>query len=481
MSRVRVSTAALGAAGLIVALLLAPTSLAAAAETKAFAFTSDFSTGSLSVANLATRAVALDVASVNSDAVLRYFGGALYVVNRAGVTGDNIQVIDPSTDATLRQFSVGAGSNPQDIVFVSSTKAYVSRYGMASLLVVNPSNANGLPQSTISLAGFADSDGLPEMARMIRIDHYLFVACQRLTSFAASNPSVIVVIDTNTNSVVDVDPDTPGVQGIALTLRNPVSAFEYDRVNGRLMIGCAGNFGALDGGVEAIDPYRFVSDGVVITEAELGGDINDIAWDSPTHAYALVGDGSLNRLVVWNPSTGLKVATPFTANGGFSLPDMEIDDRGELYVCKNPSPATSTDRPGLLVFSTATDALLAGPLDTGLPPIVVTFDHATDAVLDVPATPAASDLALRGPWPNPTRGSTRIALRLTREVEVEATVLDLSGRQVRRLARERFASGERTLSWDLNDEAGRAVGDGVYFIQVRAGTWSTSRQIVVVR
>jgi DNA-binding beta-propeller fold protein YncE len=475
----RASTAAPWAAGFLLALHLAPASPAAAADTKAFAFTSDFQTGSLSVANLATRAVSLDVASVGSDAVLRYFGGSLYVVNRYG--GDNIQVIDPTSYATLRQFSVGNGSNPQDIVFVSSTKAYVSRYASATLLVVNPSNANGLPQSSISLAAFADGDGLPEMAHMIRIGRYVYVACQRLAGFAASNPSVVVVIDTQTDQVVDVDPITPGVQAIALTLRNPITSFEYDRAKGRLWIGCAGDIGVLDGGIEAIDPYHFVSEGTQITEAALGGDINDVAWHTASHAYALVGNGAVNKLVVWNPTTGLVTATPFTANGGFSLPDMEMNDRGELYVCKNPSPATSTDRPGLLVFSTATDALLAGPLNTGLPPICVTFDHATDAVLSVPHAPRDPAVTLSGPWPNPTRGSARIALRLGSASRVDATVVDLAGRVVRRMEGGAFAAGEASFVWDLRDDSGREVSAGLYFVRVAVDGVAFGRRLAVIR
>jgi hypothetical protein len=466
-------------AGLFLALHLAPASPAAAADSRAFAFTSDFSTGSISQVNLPTRTVIQDIEPACSDAGLRYFNNALYVVGRFGC--DNVQVIDPVQFSTLRQFSVGNGTNPQDITFLSATKAYVPRYGSASLLVVNPANALGLPQSSISLAGFADGDGIPEMAHSIRVDRYLFVACQRLTSFAASNPSVVVVIDTQTDQVVDVDPGTPGVQGIGLTLRNPVTSFEYDRANGRLLIGCAGNFGALDGGVEAIDPYRFVDEGVRITEAELGGDINDVVWHTSTHAYALVGNGSVNRLVVWNPATGLKTATPFTANGGFSLPDMEMNDRGELYVCKNPSPATMTDRPGLLVFSTATDALLAGPLDTGLPPVAVTFDHATDTPLGVPGAPGAATLALRGPWPNPARTSARIALRLTEASRVEVAVTDVAGRTVRRIADGVLEAGDREMAWDLRDDDGRGVAAGLYFVRAVVGGVASSRTVAVIR
>jgi hypothetical protein len=464
-------------AGLFVALLLAPATPVAAADTKAFAFTSDFTTGGLSVVDLATRSVTLDVEPVCSDAALRYFGGLLYVVNRFGC--DNVQVIDPGSYATVRQISVGNSTNPQDIAFVSATKAYVSRYASADLLVLNPSHPQGLPMSTISLAGFADSDGLPEMARMIRIGRYLFIACQRLTNFSASNPSVVVVVDTQTDQVVDVDP-APGVQGITLTARNPVTTFEYDRVRGRLLLGCAGSFGALDGGVELIDPHAFTSEGLLASESTLGGDLSDIAWHTATHAYALVSAGSVNRLVAWNPHDGAKIADRYTANGGFSLPDMEINDRGELYVCKNPSPPSGSDLPGLLVFSVATDGLLAGPLNTGLPPVAVIFDRATDAVTAVPApTPVA--LELSEPWPNPAQRHVRVALGLERAGDVGVEVLDAAGRRVQSLASAWIEAGEHAWTWGLTNLEGQRVTAGLYFVRARVGGSQMVRRIVVLR
>ena len=96
-------------------------------DARAFVVTTDFSTGGLSAIDLDTRQVASQVATVHSDATLRVYGRIIYVVNRFGQ--DNIQVIDPDGSyATLRQFSTGNGSNPQDIVLVSFHKAYVSRY-----------------------------------------------------------------------------------------------------------------------------------------------------------------------------------------------------------------------------------------------------------------------------------------------------------------------------------------------------------------
>jgi DNA-binding beta-propeller fold protein YncE len=333
----------------------------------AYVITTDFSTGGLSVIDLDTRQVTANVATVHSDATLRLHNGLIYVINRFGQ--DNIQIIDPGKHyATLRQFSTGNGSNPQDIAFATALKAYVSRYGSADLLIVHPSS--GFPLGTISLASFADNDGLPEMARMALIGSYLFVACQRLTSFAASNPSVVAVIDVRTDTIVDVDPATAGVQGIALTGRNPVTDFVYDAATHSLLIGCAGAFGALDGGIERIDVLTFQSLGFVVTEAALGGDIGDIAWNGPDHSYAVISDASFNASVVaWSATTGALVGSgPVYAPGGFSLPDIAVNDRGELYVCDNTFTA-----PGVRVFRTGADTPLAGPLDTGLPPSQIAF------------------------------------------------------------------------------------------------------------
>ncbi|MCK4776585.1 MAG: hypothetical protein KAT30_17440, partial [Candidatus Krumholzibacteria bacterium] len=98
--------------------------------------TTDFITGSsASVDVLAPYASTPNVASVHNDAVAKVYDELVYVVNRGGA--DNIQILDPSNSfSTVRQFSVGVGSNPHDIVVVSPTKAYVTRYDATALWIV---------------------------------------------------------------------------------------------------------------------------------------------------------------------------------------------------------------------------------------------------------------------------------------------------------------------------------------------------------
>ena len=331
----------------------------------AYVVTTDYSTGGLSVINLANRQVTPNVASVHSDATLRVYGGLIYVINRYGQ--DNIQVIDPGNHfATIKQFSTGNGSNPQDIAFISTTKAYVARYGSSDLWIVNPST--GVKRGSISLAGFADSDGLPEMAHLAIVGPWLFVACQRLTNYVASNPSVVVVIDTRTDEISDREPFTPGIQGITLTGRNPFSDFVYDATTKELLISCVGNFGVADGGIERIDAVTPHSLGYAITESQIGGDVLDIAWNDAAHSYAIVSSASFsNQVVGWNPTTGAVIDTVYSTPGS-NLQDCEVNALGELYICNN---AVTT--PGVWVYRAGADTLLAGPLNTGLPPNQIAF------------------------------------------------------------------------------------------------------------
>ena len=95
------------------------------AQEFAFIITSDFITGSASTVSLpAPYTVTQNVASVHGDAVARFFDGLFYVVNRGGA--DNIQMLDPGAGfSTVREFTVGTGSNPHDIALASARKAYV--------------------------------------------------------------------------------------------------------------------------------------------------------------------------------------------------------------------------------------------------------------------------------------------------------------------------------------------------------------------
>jgi cytochrome c peroxidase len=78
------------------------------------------------------------------------------------------------------------------------------------------------------------------------------------------------------------------------------------------------------------------------------------------------------------------------------------------------------------------------------------------------------------------QGRVTLQLELGRPSQVEASVFDVTGRRVRRLAADvSLGPGSHRLVWDTRDGSGRKAPGGVYFLSVRAGGASASRRVVV--
>ena len=458
-------------AAILLLLLTTGTAMAARAETRAFVFGTDYFTGALMGATLQPRTPSCNVASVHSDASLRFHDGLLYVVNRFG--GDNVQVIHPVTYATLRQFSVGNGSNPHDIAFASATKAYVTRYETNDLWVVNP--ATGAHTGTISLAAFRDADGFCEMDRLHVVGPLLFVSLERIdrdNGYVPDDSALVAVIDTRTDALVDCDPVAPGTQAIRLQLTNPFTTFQFDPLTSRLMIGCAGAFGALDGGIEWIDPVLLASGGVAVTEAALGGDVNDVVWGSAAKSWAITSAaGGASHLVTWSAVTGAKLATLWSP-GTYALADA--DRAGdEVWVCSN---AFMNER--VRVFSATTDAAVGSDLLCSLPPVAVTFDAASAQVAGV--APDRPRVSLSLPFPSPARRSTTFSLTLAEEGVARVEAFDAAGRRVRTLLSGSRPAGPTVVTWDLADDGGARLPAGLYLVRGEAlGAIGTRRVLIL--
>lgn len=458
------------------ALTLAGVSLAAPAAlaARAYVVESDFSAGSFSSVHASTKAPSCNVSSAHYDARVRWYDGRVYIVNRLGA--DNITVLDGATYALVKQFSVGNGANPYDIAFASPTKAYVTRYESADLWIVDPTT--GAHTGTISLAAFVDDDGIPEMDRLIMVGPLLFVSLQRVDRnnfFQPTDPALVAVIDTRTDTLVDCDPGTAGMQAIVLPRTNPVTPFVFDQPRTRLYLGCAGFYGALDGGIVSIDPANLVADGIAAPEDSLGGDVLDLAWGGDDKAYAIVSDAGFNtKLIHWSPSIPRFRGTLYNP-GGFSLSDAEVTpDGSEVWVGNS-----SFGSPGIRVFSTATDLPVGGAITCTLPPQGITFDAATGQVAGV-NTPAPR-LGLAPIHPNPARERATLAWWSDGPGELAIQVVDVAGRSVARWTRVPTAAGAGSVDWDLRDASGRSVPPGLYLASVRGPRGVASRPILVVR
>lgn len=328
---------------------------------EAFVVTTDYTTGSYSVVDSATRAVQKDLEVIHQDAACRYdpLTETTFIIARFG--SDAIQIIDESDWSVADEYSVGAGSNPQTIAVTSSGRAYVPRLGAAGILVVNPLTGEEL--GTIDLSDEADADGVPEATGAVVYGGKVYIPLARLNNFMPSEFSSVVVIDGETGSMED---------NVSLTATNPTVA-RYNGRLGRIVLVETGSYGVQDGGVELLDPNVNEVSGLIVTEAQLGGDILDVYLHSDTLGYALVGvpagEASETHLVTFNPDTGALIEKLLTPSG-WVLQSLEPTPNGkELWVADRTPEA-----PGIRIFDTANGKELTDKtIDVGLPPTAVCF------------------------------------------------------------------------------------------------------------
>ena len=414
---------------LAVSLLLLANS--SSAQSDLFVITTDFSTGSTAFLAANAAEAEVNLLGIHSDAVGHYHDGRVYIVNRLGQ--DNILVLDAMDLRTpLTQFSVGNGANPHDIEIVAPDKAYVTRYDAASLLIVNPQD--GAELGEIDLSAFADADGLPEVSQIVRVGDRLYLSCQRLDRNGGWGPadvSYLIVVDLATDTLVDVDPDAEGVQGIALSSANPNSMAV---IGEQIAVGVVVGFGDRAGGVEIVDTATNRSLGLAVSEEDLGGDITSMVLVDQNRGYAVVADENFaNSVRPFELSSGTVDAPIKNISGGF-IPSLAVDgDR--LIVADRGSFADPTSA-GLKFYDATTGAFLSGPIDTGLPPqgIVVLSDVTISTAVEETADGLPQEFALEAAYPNPFNASVQIPFAVWQaNTPVELTVHDVLGRTVRTL------------------------------------------------
>lgn len=442
--------------------------------------TTDFSTGSTSSVDRVAKTSINNVEPIHSDAVARYFGSYVYIVNRAGA--DNIQILDPNNNFnTVDQFSTGNGSNPHDIIVMSQTVAYITRYNMTSVLKMDLSN--GATLATVNLAMFADADGIPEMDQMYTQNNTLYVMLQRLDRnnfYTPTGTSYVAAIDMTTDTVIDLDAGAPGVQAMPLIRTNPYSEIvDYSMGGGgELAFSAVGFYGVLDGGIIAISPANPSLQSMMLTESAAGGDILDAVILSSSRAYAIVANASFEtELIEFNPGTGTKTGATLYNPGGYYLSDIEV---GTDLLVADRKPTN----PGIRFFDVITNAqLTANPLDVGLPPFdieeVILYCPAGDCQTGVGDTPAVASLGQN--YPNPFNPETSIPFSLARDGRVTLAIFDVNGRLVATLLDERRAAGELIARWDGRDARGLPASSGVYFARLEANGVTDTRKLVLLK
>ncbi len=436
----------------------------------------DFGTGSIAMLRAGANEAEINLLNIHSDTVVRYYDGIVYLVNRLGQ--DNILRLDPADPGTpLSQYSVGAGSNPQDIVVVSPDKAYVTLMERDYVLVLDP--ADGAELGRIDLSALADADGFPEAAEMVRVGDRVYVAIQRLdrdSFWAPVGDSYLAIIDIHTDEIVN--PGSGDIPGFRLASTNPGA---MEAVGTQIVVQQVGNFTALDGGIEVIDTETLTSRGLLITEEQLGGNSGGLAMVSPTRGFTTVSSWPDNAIHPFDLETGT-VGEALEGHSGGYTPSLVVD--GQRLIAADRGTAEDLDAAGLLIYDAHTGTLLAGPINTGLPPnhmAVLSDDQVITAVTESGAA-QPRHTRLGDAYPNPFNTSTQIPFVVRdSSTSIRLEVYDVLGRRVRTLHDGPVAAGEHRLRWDGRNDAGQTVGNGVYMARLRTGAVTQTIKFMLIK
>ena len=84
-------------------------------------------------------------------------------------------------------------------------------------------------------------------------------------------------------------------------------------------------------------------------------------------------------------------------------------------------------------------------------------------------------------YPNPFNPSTTILYNLPASSHVMLEVINSLGQRVKLLVNEIKPAGEYAVSWNGTDKNGDKVASGIYFYRLKAGEYSATRKMVLVR
>jgi hypothetical protein len=229
-----------------------------------------------------------------------------------------------------------------------------------------------------------------ELGTMERDGARLFVQVRVAAAAGAEDAreldtGALAVVDLATETLLDVDPVAPGVQGVALQGAPPRFRMQIVPGTRRLFVSTTDSTNDVRGGVEMVDLDALASVGYAVSEATGHSDMGGFVMLDDDAGYYVFHTDLL-------ASTHL---VPFTVSGGPAPSPAIVDLLGDtvdslaydpilrrLYLPSGFAGGPS----GLHVYSTVTNEPLGPPLDTGLRPQDVLVER-------VPvAAPGASSL-----------------------------------------------------------------------------------------
>ncbi len=252
------------------------------------------------------------------------------------------------------------GYNPWDIEAVDGFRAVVAPYKVNELTLLDGTCDGTMARvGGVDLSGFMvdadddgmadDTDGSVDAASVVVHEGRAYVMLARnyydasIMGLAFVGGSVVAVVDLDTETLVDMDPDTDGVQGIALGYENPIGGAFVADVEGRatLYVGAVGNHGVADGAIVPVQLPAGTVQAPIYEETTSELLVDFVVDDGSDQAFLLVApfmtdnpmstsllaislaDGTRRTIVSGTAATHLALVDGLPAGGGRTLAMLE--------------------------------------------------------------------------------------------------------------------------------------------------------------
>jgi hypothetical protein len=109
------------------------------------------------------------------------------------------------------------------------------------------------------------------------------------------------------------------------------------------------------------------------------------------------------------------------------------------------------------------------------------YVYAAGLAVAIENQPLPSVFELKQNYPNPFNPVTAIRYSLHRPSQVDIVVFNVLGQEVRTLESGIQSAGTYETGWDGTDQAGVKVASGIYFYRIKAGDFTETRKMVLLK
>jgi photosystem II stability/assembly factor-like uncharacterized protein len=172
----------------------------------------------------------------------------------------------------------------------------------------------------------------------------------------------------------------------------------------------------------------------------------------------------LNDIIFTDTNTGW--------SAGYNGNLWKTTDRGTTWT--KEETCTTNDLYNLFFFKNGTIGYIFGNNRT-----LLKYDKTVDVKQKTPSL--TSTFKLYQNYPNPFNPTTRIDYEIPQSGFVSLIIYDLLGKEVRIILNEEKQPGSYSVTWDGNNEYGQKVSSGIYFYQLKVGSFFKTLKMILLK